>query len=89
MATDIVAPVVHLNGTAKTELLRRLWEARRGIDRALQLLCETAPHGRDFPGNSARLLVTATAQFQARVDHLKAVHAELDELLNRVGSQGE
>lgn len=88
MPADIVAPVVHLNGTSKTALMRQLLEARTGIERALELLAETAPNGRDFPGNSARLLPIATAQFHARVGHLEAVNAELQELLNRVDSQG-
>lgn len=71
--TEIILPVIHLNGTAADRLITDLQDAADALDKAYAALKETAPNGRDYytvPG----LMPKAEAQHRRRllaVDELK------------------
>ena len=75
-STEIVLPILHLNGDRATTLLARLESAVDAVAAALDALQATAPHGRNYypvPGQLER----ATQQYTARKEHLQHVFHSL------------
>ena len=74
--TEIILPVIHLNGDRATTLLTRLESAVTAVAAALDALQATAPNGRNYylvPGR----LELATQQHTARKEHLQHVFQSL------------
>lgn len=84
----IVAPLVHLNGTAGGDLANGYRAACIALDKAREALRATCPNGRDYyrhadPGAMAQ----ATREHDARCARLRAVGEELEALLRNVREQ--
>lgn len=86
--TEVIAPIIHLNGTSKERLLDALGEAYNAIKvTAYDALRETAPNGRDYylqPG----LLEKATAQHLRRLAVLDELAAEIERQMELIYAQG-
>ncbi len=41
-------PTVHLNGTGAEDLLRQYQDAYHAVERALEVVARSCPHGRDY-----------------------------------------
>lgn len=70
--TDIITPIIHLNGSGKRALLDQLCTAYRAVQDAMDALRQCAGNGRDFypePGRFERY----ERQHQERYMHLKTV----------------
>ena len=74
-----LAPTIHLNGTTADELLGSLEVACNELHKTLEAVARTAPHGRDYP-NRTEALTEATAAHIERMNRLRAVYDELQEL---------
>jgi hypothetical protein len=76
-ATNLVLPVVHLNGTSRRALIEQRCAAALAIGKAIEGLNRMSPHGRDYypvPG----LLEAALDQYRRRVTVLRALLAEVE-----------
>jgi hypothetical protein len=72
----VVAPIVHLNGTSREQLLEVREAAYAALDEAYTALKQTAPNGRDYypePG----LLEKAQEQHSRRLRLIDAVMTSL------------
>lgn len=76
-ATEIVTPIIHMNGDCKQTLLNNLEAAYTAVGAAMDALMECSPNGRNFYPEPGRLQ-KAEAQHRERWDHLQAVRASLE-----------
>ena len=86
--TTLAIPTVHLNGTSKSDLLDQFCEAINSLHEAGWALAKAAPNGRDYyvqPGNS---IAVAIDQHDARMNKLREVVSELEEIAMAVSDQG-
>lgn len=82
---SLTAPLVHLNGTAKNDLLEQNEEAESALSRAIEAVKMAAPHGRDYPlGDYA----TARMQHESRMQRLLTVRQEITNLYHEIEKQG-
>ena len=83
--SEIVVPIIHLNGDRKEVLLERLERAYDALQAAYALLKDCAPNGRNYypaPG----LMERAIAQHLERQRHLDAVLESIDQELGALGA---
>lgn len=76
---NLTLPLLHLNGTAKADLMEALSYATGAVHEAIDKVRLTAPHQRDYypiPGTWAR----AQSQHTLRMERLLDVLIELNEL---------
>jgi hypothetical protein len=78
-------PIVHLNGSGKTNLLAFYKNAVNSLALAIDDLKHTAPHGRDYYVYPyAPTLNKANSEHLSRLERLESVYAELLELEGRL-----
>ncbi len=85
----MVAPMVHLNGDTKQTLQTNLINASRAIDKAIEALRETCPHGRNYyriltPEEKKYTPTFPAAYYQARTEYIarmESLRKVNDELL--------
>lgn len=81
---DLVAPIVHRNGTGKEELLRQREEACHSLWHALEELSRMAPNARDYypePGLFERARALHVARAKALRDVYDGIMAEREAIL--------
>jgi hypothetical protein len=86
MATQMVVPIVHLNGTGKEELLRQragLWDALSQVEAKLR---QAVPNGRDFYPEPGRY-ENALAQHTRRLETIGKLLAEVETELSGIDDQ--
>jgi hypothetical protein len=76
--STVVHPIVNLNGAHRDDLRDQATAARGALNRAMEVLQDAAPHGRDYP--TPGTYETARAQHQARLVALKTVLNDLTEI---------
>jgi hypothetical protein len=84
---DIVAPIVHLNGTSKNHLLSALSDAYDALDAAAESLRQCSPNGRDYyldPG----LLNKAVDQHHDRMKAVRDVQEGIEKEMELIHKQG-
>jgi hypothetical protein len=86
---NLIIPVVHLNGSGKKNLIEGYVQAARAVNDAMQKICNTYPHMRDYyiMDNSDELFKRAQKQHYRRVDRLREVAVELNALALGVHTQ--
>ena len=82
------APLVHLGGTSKANLLNDLGNASYALLQAEEALCLAAPNGRDYYPLGPSAIQIAEQEHKSRLDRLKAIKKEIDELAMEVSKQG-
>ena len=79
MEPELMQPKINNNGTARAELVRQRINTRRRICELMASLQETAPHGRDYLGNSVA--------YERDLSIYRARFAILDKLHNEIGDE--
>lgn len=82
-------PTVHMNGTAKSDLLRQNIEAANAVDTAIDQLCRAIPNGRDYYPQGPEALEQAMTEHRARRARLDAVRNELMDIAEAIANQGK
>lgn len=77
---NLQAPLCHLNGTSKKELLEQLENAYTAIGDAYDVLKRAAPNARDYYPLGAEAMARATDQHYDRLKRLDSVRDELTEI---------
>lgn len=80
-------PTVHLNGTALEDLLSRAARGQRAVRAAVEAVAETAPHMRDFYVQAEAAGGRAAAEHAKRMEALRSVERDLDELVRHLRRQ--
>lgn len=75
--TTLLGPVVHLNGTARDDLMEGYQAAMAAVRLARKALQATYPHGRDYPNGG---LLDASEAHGYRLAHLNDMERELEAL---------
>lgn len=84
--TDIVAPIIHLNGTSAERLKEALEETYLKLSEAVEALRQGCPNGRDYypqPG----LMKQAEEQHYRRIKVLRDLQAELEKECELIDAQ--
>lgn len=77
---DLIAPTIHLNGTAGQVLLDQLTEAGNALLDAIKAHERAEPHGRDYYTQSEGMYGKARAQHNERSQKLRDVLTEIQAL---------
>jgi hypothetical protein len=87
--TELQIPVVHLNGTGKTALLKEVGEAIKAVEVAMDKVNNMTIHARDYyvKPNHETAFNEASSQATMRYRKLDAVLAELIEYRSGVFKQ--
>ena len=73
-------PTIHLNGTAARDLAQGYCDAMCAVNDAAAKVAEAGPNARDYYPQGQPAIDAAMAQHRDRLDRLRAVAAELEEL---------
>jgi len=80
--TEIMKPIVNINGTSREELIEQRIDARRAVTALMETLQHMAPNGRDYIGNQ-EAFDRDRAIYRERFAALDALYNTLlDEALN-------
>jgi hypothetical protein len=85
--TEIVTPVINLNGTAAEELLEQYQLAQLALGVALRKLEQASPHGRDYQTLEPGMFLRAQRQHCERMEALKRVKDQLEVLSKSTAEQ--
>ncbi len=83
--SQIIVPVVHLNGTSQEDLIRQISEANVALEKAIKALAQMSPNGRDYylTGN----LREAEKAHRERIGDLLRIQAEIMEIGEKIADQ--
>jgi hypothetical protein len=84
----LLVPTVHLNGTAKSDLIEQLEQAYDALATAQIKLSEAEPNGRDFYPQGTYAIIEAVGQHVERLQKIRSVQAEINAILEGVLQQG-
>jgi hypothetical protein len=94
--TKFIAPVVHLNGTSKADLLDQFRSMALAVKSAAEILCEHFPHARDYYvirdtvyGTGNNPYSEARAQHEQRIETLRTMYHELYDIFAAIDAQGK
>jgi hypothetical protein len=77
----MMQPIININGSSRSSFVAERIAIVRSIESVMEVLCQTKPHGRDYPGNVERF-ATDTAIYQERFALLDKMRNEIhDEAL--------
>jgi hypothetical protein len=82
-AEELIAPIVHLNGTSKASLLEGYSEILDALRKAETALYSNGPNGRDYylkPG----LFEKAVAQHRSRIEAIGRVHRDIEAIALKI-----
>lgn len=80
----LLAPLVHLNGTGKKDLVDALDNAYGALDEAYAALKRTAPNGRDYYPLGPNAIDTAMQEHQDRLRRLDALMKEVEAMIGAI-----
>lgn len=83
----MMAPMIHLNGTAHREIMDDLCNAYEALDRAKEALRKTAPNARDYYVISPHAYKQAVEEHQQRLRYVSQAYDQIGELLEKVSEQ--
>jgi hypothetical protein len=84
---DMKKPTLHLNGTGYDDLFRQYAEANGALRAAATKLAEAMPHGRDYYVQGDDAYAQARAEHEDRIARVRAVMAELEEIMEDLADQ--
>lgn len=76
----LTVPTIHINGTAKKDLVEPLLAAHRALIEAREAVHKTVPNGRDYYPQGDDAIRTALREHQDRVNRLYAIEQEIESL---------
>ncbi|HET6927454.1 MAG TPA: hypothetical protein VFI48_11460 [Hyphomicrobiaceae bacterium] len=77
-------PTVHLNGTARSDLLDGYLRARTELVQARHALYDAAPNGRDYYVQGPDAITKARDEHLARIAKIEDVIADIEALCERL-----
>ena len=86
--TDVVTPIVHLNGTSKQELIDQRLAVLDALRKAGEALRNAAPNARDYYPEPGRL-TRAEAQHRRRLETLKLLVKQVEAEVTLIDREGE
>jgi hypothetical protein len=87
-AVPPMAPLVHMNGSSKQDLIDQQIAIMDAADALLAALRAANPNGRDYYPLGDDALVRAAAEHKARVVQAEALRAEAEALALAIQAQG-
>lgn len=86
--TEVIVPLVHLNGTSKGELLKQYRSAVSAVAAAREIVMASGPNGRDYYPYEGAPMRRAQDEHLARLERLEQVQAELEAIHTMIEEQG-
>lgn len=84
--TDVVSPIVHLNGTSAERLIEQLSDVYDAAEQLYAALKQAAPNGRDYYPEPGRL-ERAIAQHRQRMAAVQAIQASVEAEIAAIEAQ--
>lgn len=89
MARELTYPRVNINGTGKQQLIETLKDAHQTLSDAIDVLGQTAPHGRDYQTLPEGMYTRAREDYEKRIAMLVRVRDEILDIAVNVDQQGK
>jgi len=83
----MLIPTIHLNGTSKEALLTSLCDAIDAVHVASHKLAAACPNSRDYYPQGSDAIGSALSEHDARMDKLKSVVFELEQIALAIDSR--
>jgi hypothetical protein len=83
----VVGPNVNLNGTRGKDLMDQILDAGHAVRKAMDVLSEAAPNGRDYLPQGAGEYPIAAKQHADRLARIKSVYDELQDVAELIADQ--
>jgi hypothetical protein len=83
----MILPTIHMNGTSAKELYEQLEKAFEAIQEAWAALKRASPNGRDYYPQGPQVVYAAEEEHFDRLNRLKSVQDELEEIMGHVGKR--
>lgn len=77
-------PTIHTNGTGAAGLFEQLANTTSQLRQTLRVLEASAPHGRDYYPQGDDAITEAIAEHVSRLDRVRSVLVECEELIQHV-----
>lgn len=90
MTHKLMTPTVHLNGTGREGLIKQYEDAWTALNKAVEALCNAAPHGRDYYVQNHSLgdaYTRARDEHDYRVKRVLEVQKEIEEIIGSLAEQ--
>jgi hypothetical protein len=84
--TTVMAPSVHVNGTAREVLLQQSLNAAHALRKAIETLSQAAPNGCDYYPQGPAAISAAMEQHVRRVRRLQSVYDELERIAELIAA---
>lgn len=81
-------PTIHLNGSSRERLVEGYCDASNAIRKAMDVLQEHSPHGRDYYPQGDGAFAAASDEHRARVRKLDEVRIELAAIALAISEAG-
>ena len=82
----VALPTVHMNGTSKAELVKQIRDAHVALQIAKNVMCNAAPHGRDYYPQGNDVYSSARAQHYSRLERIEAIMKEYGQIYEGIES---
>lgn len=83
----MIYPTIHMNGTARSELIEQYERAVDALQKACDAIRLTSPHGRDYYPQESDAIYKAQDEHLARYNKLSDVRLELKDILTHILDQ--
>jgi hypothetical protein len=82
--TEILVPMVHMNGTGKQDLMNAIEEAYTALGVAYDKLRLTVPNGRDFYPYGPEAIKRAVEEHRSRMVRIDDIRNELEAIVGGI-----
>lgn len=89
MSTNPVIPLVHLNGTAKKDLLHQYGQAYTAVRNAHYAMCAASPNARDYYPIDSAAYEAARSEYWRQAGKLEEVRLFLEDVIAGIDAQGK
>lgn len=85
----MLKPTIHLNGTSPEGLMEQVQGAMIACRNAISALASAAPNARDYYPQGSEAFSIALAEFEDRMNRMRSVLRELEEIAEHVADHME
>lgn len=84
---NLIAPIVHRNGTSKSELLQQQVEIMNNLRSLMKAMRDATPNGRDYYVLSADAVIEARDAFNERYNVINKIFTDFEEIAVKIHIQ--
>lgn len=84
---NLIAPIIHGNGTSKSALLEQQLEIMNNLRKVMKAMRDATPNGRDYYPVSADLAIEARDAFNERYNMINQIFTDFEKIALEIHKQ--